>query len=379
MGTALAALPFYWSFVNSAGSQSQLTETLAGISITAMVLVLSPLFLGPRAGQMGVERQGEIRDLFKFLLIAFTTLVTASMLWGQLNGYGQIESKAWESGAVSAQMIPMHVLFLSCSSLTTMGVVALSIALLELVLLSMTDPARLTKLVIMMYAVIVSMASVQVLFGSRLALAELRGSAITDQAAIDDAMIAVPVVILVGVAPALRSLWRSRRQTAKWRESTPPGKTLRRIETAALLCGGLLSALAVQEAPEIVKEPGNYGGSSIGLALALVGAAATLLYACLMWWALWGVTDRLSASAAEGASTNDADAGAVADLAFSNLGPTRTLQGEGRLPARSSGMGPRREVLRTTHHRARPVSRRYPSSSTRAVSVEPPTRARSSR
>ena len=34
--------PVYWSFVQSASSQAQLTATLAGITITAMVLVLSP-------------------------------------------------------------------------------------------------------------------------------------------------------------------------------------------------------------------------------------------------------------------------------------------------------------------------------------------------
>lgn len=344
----------YWSFVNSAGSQSQLTETLAGISITAMVLVLSPLFLGPRTERLGVERRDEISDLFKFLLIAFTSLVTASMLWGQLNGYGQIEGKAWEQGAPNAMMIPLHVLFLSCSSLTTIGVVALAVALLELVLLSMARPAGLTKLVLMMYAVIVTMASLQVLFGSSLVLAEIDGRGIDDQQAIDNAMFAVPVVLVIGAAPAVRSLWRRKTRSASAGAANGPSASVRRTETALLLVGGLLSVLAVQLAPEITTDPTEFDVSRPGLILSLAGAAATLLYVCLMWWALWNVTDRLSVDATRLASDElldpvEDDSHPVAPPALAEPGSLEVL-----LP---SPLPTPRPVLRTGMGRRRPVRR----------------------
>ena len=292
--------PVYWSFVQSASSQAQLTATLAGISITAMVLVLSPLFMGPRMDKLGADHQDEIHDLFKFLLIAFTTLVAASMFWGQLNGYSTIESQAWQNctdaTCPNARLAPLHLVFLCCASLTTLGVVALSVALLELVLLSTRDPARLSRLVLAMYAVTVSLASLQVMFGVSLVGADRLGQASTDETATGNAALVVPVIVVVGLMPAVRSWWRRRtgsmplpEQSARWRSK------VRVVETTILWVAGLSSAVAVQLAPEYVKERNDYGTFFWGDTVAIVGGVSTAIYACLIWWSLWAVIDRLSA------------------------------------------------------------------------------------
>lgn len=352
MSQVATADTFHWSFVDSASSQSQLTGTLAGISITAMVLVLSPLFLGPRTAKVGAAGQAEIRDLFKYLLIAFTALVAASMLWGQLNGYSHVEDLAWQGctrgSCPNAEMFPIHLLFIACASLTTLGVVALSVALLELVLLSSADPAGLTRLVLGMYAVTVSLASLQVLFGLNLVVADIGGDAIANQTAMEWSASLVPIIVVVGLAPAALSWWRRRHGVAPT-AATSSRFSLTRVESWMLLAAGLLSGISVQVAPELTTNVDSYGPSRMGAVLAVIGAVATIGYACLIWWSLWRVADRLSVEPRESAIDDVPSLGAVrrtdAPLVASNAAP-RPRAEYSASSRRRSRTSPRRRTRR---------------------------------